>query len=90
MADYTPPSDHLDRVGYLFGHPIAHSMSPLLHQTVYDGIGLKWSQLPLDSTNMDHFLELIKDPKFYGNLNPEYTVERPRLIVVRRGCHNAA
>ncbi|OCK73659.1 hypothetical protein K432DRAFT_387279 [Lepidopterella palustris CBS 459.81] len=62
----TPPSGHLDRVGYLFGHPIAHSMSPLLHQTVYDGLGLKWSQLPLDSTDMDNFLKLIQDPKFYG------------------------
>ncbi|KAF2803844.1 uncharacterized protein BDZ99DRAFT_467959 [Mytilinidion resinicola] len=62
----TPDSGHLDRVGYLFGHPIAHSMSPLLHQTVYEGLGLKWAQLPLDSTDMDHFLKLIQDPKFYG------------------------
>lgn len=62
----TPSSDHLDRVGYLFGHPITHSMSPLLHQTVYDGLELNWAQLPLDSTDMDHFLELIRDPKFYG------------------------
>lgn len=66
----TAPSADLERVGYLFGHPIAHSMSPLLHQTVYDGIGLKWSQLPLDSTDMPDFLERIKDPKFYGSINP--------------------
>lgn len=65
MAD-TPSSDHLDRVGYLFGHPITHSMSPLLHQTVYDGLGLNWAQLPLDSTDIDHFSKLIRDPKFYG------------------------
>lgn len=58
--------EHLERHGYLFGHPIAHSMSPLLHQTVYDDLGLKWSQVPLDSTDMADFLERIKDPKFYG------------------------
>lgn len=41
-------------------------MSPLLHQTVYNDLGLNWSQLPLDSTDMADFLERIKDAKFYG------------------------
>ncbi|KAL1619348.1 Quinate dehydrogenase [Diplodia seriata] len=62
----TAPSPGRERFGYLFGHPIAHSMSPLLHQTVYDGIGLNWEQLYLDSTDMQDFLERIKDPRFYG------------------------
>ena len=61
-----PDSSHLERHGYLFGHPIAHSMSPLLHQTVYDELGLKWSQLPLESTDMSLFLKLIRDPSCYG------------------------
>lgn len=47
-------------------YPIAHSMSPLLHQTVYNGLGLNWAQLPLESTDMSLFLKLIQDPKFYG------------------------
>lgn len=67
----TVPSADRERVGYLFGHPIAHSMSPLLHQTVYDGIGLNWSQLPLDSTDMLDFLERIKDPRFYGTIHAQ-------------------
>ena len=50
----------------VLGHPIAHSLSPLLHQTVYDGIGFKWSQFPLDSLDMDLFLRLREDPRFYG------------------------
>ncbi|KAF9739960.1 Quinate dehydrogenase [Paraphaeosphaeria minitans] len=58
--------DTVERHGYLFGHPIAHSLSPLLHQTIYDGIGLPWSQFPLDSTDMDLFLRLREDPRFYG------------------------
>lgn len=56
----------VDRHGYLFGHPISHSMSPLLHQTVYDNLGLKWAQYPMDSTDMSLFLRLIKHPQFYG------------------------
>ena len=70
MADNTivPDTSRVERHGYLFGHPIAHSMSPLLHQTIYDNLGLAWSQFPLDSTNMSLFLELIKHPKFYGML----------------------
>jgi quinate dehydrogenase len=61
-----PNVTHVERHGYLFGHPIAHSMSPLLHQTVYDNLGLNWSQIPLDSTDMNLFLDLIKHPSFYG------------------------
>jgi quinate dehydrogenase len=62
----TPDTSHLEGVNYLFGHPIAHSLSPLLHQTVYHNLGLKWSQLPLDSTSIPTFLALTKNPKFYG------------------------
>jgi quinate dehydrogenase len=62
----TPDVSQVERHGYLFGHPIAHSMSPLLHQTVYDNMGLDWSQIPLDSKDMNLFLELIKHPQFYG------------------------
>ncbi|KAF2126608.1 hypothetical protein P153DRAFT_322683 [Dothidotthia symphoricarpi CBS 119687] len=61
-----PEVSQVERHGYLFGHPIAHSMSPLLHQTVYNNLGLKWSQFPLDSTDMNLFLQLIKHPQFYG------------------------
>ena len=61
-----PEISKVDRHGYLFGHPISHSMSPLLHQTVYDSLGLKWAQYPLDSTDMKLFLQLIKHQQFYG------------------------
>ncbi|KAF2748194.1 NAD(P)-binding protein [Sporormia fimetaria CBS 119925] len=61
-----PDVSKRSRHGYLFGHPIAHSLSPLLHQTVYDGIGLDWEQFPLDSLDMSLFLKLREDPNFYG------------------------
>ncbi|KAF6831462.1 quinate dehydrogenase [Colletotrichum plurivorum] len=59
--------EQLDRHGYLFGQKITHSLSPLLHSTIYDGIGLNWEQMRLDSADMPLFLELIKHPKFYGS-----------------------
>lgn len=68
-----PEVSKVERHGYLFGNPIAHSMSPLLHQTVYDNLGLKWSQYPLDSKDMNLFLELIKHPQFYGAYTSEYS-----------------
>ncbi|KAF2086678.1 quinate dehydrogenase [Saccharata proteae CBS 121410] len=61
------PREGGERVGYLFGHPIAHSLSPLLHRTVFKGLGLNWEYHPLDSTDMSLFLELIKHPNFYGS-----------------------
>ncbi|KAL1983811.1 hypothetical protein VTN96DRAFT_9897 [Rasamsonia emersonii] len=42
----TSPS-HLDGVVYLYGHPLLGSLSPLLHQTIYDALGLNWRQIPL-------------------------------------------
>ncbi|KAI8159082.1 Quinate dehydrogenase [Colletotrichum sp. SAR 10_70] len=59
--------EQLDRHGYLFGQKITHSLSPLLHSTIYEGIGLKWEQMRLDSADLPLFLELIKHPKFYGS-----------------------
>jgi quinate dehydrogenase len=61
-----PQVDHLDRHAYLFGYPIAHSMSPAFHQQIYDSLGLRWSHLPLESTDIAHFLELVRHPKCFG------------------------
>lgn len=61
-----PEVSQTERHGYLFGAPISHSMSPLLHQTVYEGLGLNWAQYPLESRDMNLFLSLIKHPNFYG------------------------
>lgn len=58
--------DQLDKHGFLFGKKLTASMSPLLHDVVYRGLGLDWEQIRLDSTDMDLFLSLIRHPKFYG------------------------
>lgn len=81
--------DTVERHGYLFGHPIAHSLSPLLHQTIYDGMGLPWSQFPLDSTDMDLFLRLREDPRFYGT-SLSYNTSSPPIQNKGRSYHHVA
>ena len=56
----------LDRHGYLFGRKITASLSPLLHKTIYEQIGLNWAQVRFDSADMKTFLKLIQHPQFYG------------------------
>ncbi|GAB7349871.1 hypothetical protein MBLNU459_g0567t1 [Dothideomycetes sp. NU459] len=63
----TPSSDGFERVGYLFGYPIAHSLSPLLLNTIFKNLGLNWTYNPYPSTSVPDFLALTKDPKFYGS-----------------------
>ncbi|OAA43630.1 NAD(P)-binding domain protein [Metarhizium rileyi] len=62
----TNQKTQLDRHGYLFGQKITHSLSPFLHQVIYDHLGLRWAQIRLDSADMSHFLQLAQHPSFYG------------------------
>lgn len=61
-----PDTSSVERHGYLFGFPIAHSMSPLFHNTVYADLGLNWNQFFLETKDMELFLKARQDPKFYG------------------------
>ncbi|KAJ5345580.1 Quinate/shikimate 5-dehydrogenase/glutamyl-tRNA reductase [Penicillium brevicompactum] len=74
---------HLDGVAYLYGHPLLNSLSPPLHQTVYNALGLNWTQIPLSSVTgtsetypppytksppIEKYLASIKsNPKFVGS-----------------------
>lgn len=53
-------------------------MSPLLHDVVYKNIGLNWAQFRLDSTDMELFLKLRQDPKFYGKAPTIITMPQTR------------
>jgi len=61
-----PSTEHLDKFGFLVGDPIAHSLSPLFHDTIFKTLGLNWQQQLYESTDLSAFLELMKDPKFFG------------------------
>lgn len=62
----TPDISKREKFGLLFGYPIAHSYSPLMHQTVYNNIGYNWQQFLFESTDMSQFLEIRQHPQFYG------------------------
>ncbi|KAH8703789.1 quinate dehydrogenase [Talaromyces proteolyticus] len=76
MEQITIPSDR-DGVAYLYGHPLRNSLSPPLHQTVYNALGLNWTQIALSSANgpsytqspdITTFLSSIRsNPKFVGS-----------------------
>ena len=76
MDNPLPSTDHLERFGVLFGAPIAHSLSPLFHQTIFDDLDLKWSQLFLESTDMSHLLTLFKDERFFGTTDQDPVFSR--------------
>ncbi|KAH7238164.1 hypothetical protein BKA59DRAFT_495070 [Fusarium tricinctum] len=56
----------LERHGYLFGKKLTASLSPFLHNVIYQDLGLKWGQVRLDSADIDGFLKLAQHPDFYG------------------------
>lgn len=66
-----------DKVGYLFGFPIAHSMSPFVHNASFKKLGLNWSYTLLESKDTENFLRLLKDSKCYGMHTPNYSPHRP-------------
>ncbi|CAK7221636.1 Quinate dehydrogenase [Sporothrix bragantina] len=61
-----PAVGHLDKHGYLFGKKLTASLSPFLHDVVYSNIGINWGQVRYDSADIDTFLQLVRDPQFYG------------------------
>ncbi|KAL6871953.1 NAD(P)-binding protein [Trichoderma novae-zelandiae] len=56
----------LNKHGYLFGQKLTHSLSPFLHQVIYDHLNLRWAQLRLDSSDLQLFLDLVQHPSCYG------------------------
>jgi quinate dehydrogenase len=61
-----PSISHLDGAGYLFGYPIAHSLSPLLHSTIFQSLGLNYDYFLLPSTDLPQFMRLVRGAKCYG------------------------
>lgn len=51
---------------YVFGHPIPHSMSPVLHNTAFAALGLPHSYSKLDTASVDEIRRMIECPDFGG------------------------
>ncbi|RDL31479.1 Uncharacterized protein BP5553_09688 [Venustampulla echinocandica] len=65
-APSIPSTAHLERVSYLFGYPISHSLSPLLHATIYSHLSLNYAQYLYETRSLEACLSLTRTPKFFG------------------------
>lgn len=52
--------------GFLFGHPISHSVSPYFHQTIWEHIGLAGEFALLDSMDEEDFVQKLRSPDCVG------------------------
>lgn len=68
MANGSPSQRH-EGIGVIFGYPIKHSLSPLLHDTGFKVMGLAWQYSILESKDINEFLTLLKDPRCYGKIS---------------------
>lgn len=56
------------RQGFLFGYPIKHSMSPMLHNMCFQSVGMKnHTYEPLESLDMDDFVARLRSGQCYGS-----------------------
>ena len=65
MPSGATPADGRQRRAAVLGHPITHSLSPVLHRTAYAELGLEWTYEAIDLTSTEL-------PEFVGGLSPEW------------------
>ncbi len=51
---------------YLLGHPLAHSKSPVMHNAVFEHLGLDWRYLPMDCSDKDAARTFVEDREYLG------------------------
>lgn len=60
------PSDAIERRGVLFGYPLKHSLSPVLHNASFKAMGLPWEYTQMESKEIPDFLRILHHPSCYG------------------------
>lgn len=66
MSLRSDESAHLDHVLYLYGYPIQHSLSPLLHRIVYAALNLNWAYKINEQKELGPCLQAMQHSKFHG------------------------
>jgi quinate dehydrogenase len=51
---------------FLFGYPIAHSLAPLLHSTLFQGVSLPWTYTLHETQDASKFLPALRQPSVVG------------------------
>ena len=57
---------HHERVFYLFGSPIAHSLSPLVHNAVFKALGLPWKYVLYPTIVKEEILPAMREADCLG------------------------
>jgi quinate dehydrogenase len=52
---------------YLFGYPIAHSLAPLLHSTLFSGVPVPWTYTRVESKDKADFLPKLRSSECIGS-----------------------
>lgn len=66
MSIHSDETARLDHILYLYGYPIKHSISPLLHQIVYAALNLNWAYIINEQKELGPCLKAMQHPKFHG------------------------
>jgi quinate dehydrogenase len=62
-----PSSTEPTQISYLFGYPIAHSLSPLLHKTIYSALSLPWAYDIYETRSLSDIVQTIRtDPRLFA------------------------
>ncbi|OQV10071.1 Shikimate dehydrogenase substrate binding domain-containing protein [Cladophialophora immunda] len=56
----------IEGISYLFGYPLKHSLSPLVHNTTFENLGIPCKMTALESLDLPGFLQLTQEPRFFG------------------------
>ncbi|KAK2464293.1 hypothetical protein APHAL10511_003750 [Amanita phalloides] len=73
---------------YVFGNPIAHSMSPAIHNTAFSVLGLPYTYEVKETATVEELREVMASPSFGG---ASVTIPHSRDIIplLQRLSHNA-
>ncbi|CAI7602937.1 unnamed protein product [Penicillium pancosmium] len=62
----TPVEHNAQMKAFLFGYPISHSLAPLLHGHLFQGVGVPWTFSLLETKDTTKFLPTLKQSDVIG------------------------
>ncbi|KAJ5852127.1 NAD(P)-binding protein [Penicillium soppii] len=66
-TSFTTSSMHkLPQKAFLFGHPISHSLAPLLHKILFQSVSLPWAFSLVETQDISRFLPALYQPNTIG------------------------
>jgi quinate dehydrogenase len=63
----SPATRETPRNAHLFGFPIAHSLSPVLHASLFSSVGVPWNFTLIESKDKHDFIPRLRHPSCIGS-----------------------